>query len=49
MFLEVGEDNVPAIRLYNRAGFEQVSRRQGYYQDAAGRHSAALVLRCDFE
>jgi len=49
VFLEVGEDNVAAIRLYNRAGFEQVSRRQGYYQDAAGRQTAALVLRCDFE
>ena len=49
VFLEVGEDNTPAIRLYTRAGFEQVSRRQGYYQDEAGRQTAALVLRCDFE
>lgn len=49
VFLEVGEDNVAAIRLYGRAGFEQVSRRQGYYQDDAGRQTAALVLRCDFE
>src|SRR5690242_6628882 len=29
VFLEVGEDNAPAIRLYTRAGFEQVSRRAG--------------------
>lgn len=49
VFLEVGEDNAAAIRLYHRAGFEQVSRRQGYYQDDAGRQTAALVLRCDFE
>jgi ribosomal-protein-alanine N-acetyltransferase len=49
VFLEVGEDNAAAIRLYSRAGFEQVSRRQGYYQDDAGRQTAALVLRCDFE
>jgi ribosomal-protein-alanine N-acetyltransferase len=49
VFLEVGEDNTPAIRLYSRAGFEQVSRRQGYYQDDAGRQTAALVLRYDFE
>jgi ribosomal-protein-alanine N-acetyltransferase len=48
VFLEVGEDNTPAIRLYSRAGFEEVSRRQGYYQDSAGRQTAALVLRCDF-
>jgi len=49
VFLEVGENNTPAIRLYRRAGFEQVSRRQGYYQDDAGRQTAALVLRCDLE
>lgn len=49
VFLEVGENNTPAIRLYQRAGFEQVSRRQGYYQDGAGRQTAALVLRRDFE
>lgn len=48
VFLEVGEDNTPAIRLYERAGFEQVSRRQGYYQND-GRQTAALVLRCDLE
>ena len=49
VFLEVGENNEPAIRLYTRVGFEEVSRRQGYYQDDAGRHTTALVLRCDFE
>ena len=49
VFLEVGENNLPAIRLYNRAGFEEVSRRHGYYQDETGRQTAALVLRCDFE
>ena len=49
VFLEVGENNMPAIRLYSRAGFEQVSRRQGYYADDTGRQTAALVLRCDFE
>jgi ribosomal-protein-alanine N-acetyltransferase len=49
VFLEVGENNTPAIRLYSRAGFEEVSRRQGYYADDAGRQTAALVLRCDFE
>jgi ribosomal-protein-alanine N-acetyltransferase len=49
VFLEVGEDNVPAIRLYTRAGFEQVSRRAAYYQEAAGRQTAALILRCDLE
>jgi [ribosomal protein S18]-alanine N-acetyltransferase len=49
VFLEVGEDNTAAIRLYARAGFEQVSRRPGYYQGDAGQQTAALVLRLDFE
>jgi ribosomal-protein-alanine N-acetyltransferase len=49
VFLEVDENNTPAIRLYTRVGFEQVSRRQGYYQDSSGRQTAALVLRRDFE
>jgi [ribosomal protein S18]-alanine N-acetyltransferase len=44
VFLEVGEHNTPACRLYGRAGFREVGRRQGYYQDGA----TALVLRRDF-
>jgi ribosomal-protein-alanine N-acetyltransferase len=47
VFLEVGEDNVPALRLYRRAGFHEVGRRQGYYQDPAGTSTTALVLRRD--
>ena len=49
VFLEVDENNMPAIRLYRHAGFEEVSRRQGYYQDQSGRQTSALVLRYDFE
>jgi len=40
VFLEVDEHNAPACRLYRRAGFHEVGRRQGYYQSGA----AALVL-----
>jgi ribosomal-protein-alanine N-acetyltransferase len=47
VFLEVGEENEPARRLYARAGFRQVGRREAYYQDRPGRGTAALVLRCD--
>jgi ribosomal-protein-alanine N-acetyltransferase len=47
VFLEVDEDNVPARRLYARAGFDEVGRREAYYQDATGRSAAALVLRRD--
>jgi [ribosomal protein S18]-alanine N-acetyltransferase len=44
VFLEVGEHNRPAGRLYRRAGFYEVGRRQGYYD---GGPAAALVLRRD--
>ena len=47
VFLEVGEDNVPARKLYRRAGFREVGRRDGYYQDPKGKSTAALVLRRD--
>jgi [ribosomal protein S18]-alanine N-acetyltransferase len=47
VFLEVGHDNEPAIRLYSSAGFQEVARREGYYQNEAGRASTALVFRRD--
>ncbi|HEY1747580.1 MAG TPA: ribosomal protein S18-alanine N-acetyltransferase [Xanthobacteraceae bacterium] len=43
VFLEVGEENAPACRLYRRAGFREVGRRQGYYDSGM----TALVLRRD--
>lgn len=43
VFLEVDQQNTPACRLYGRAGFHEVGRRQAYYQSGA----AALVLRRD--
>jgi ribosomal-protein-alanine N-acetyltransferase len=48
VFLEVGEQNVPACRLYRRAGFREVGRRQNYYQQGYSEGgTAALVLRRD--
>lgn len=47
VFLEVDEDNAPARRLYNRAGFREVGRRKGYYPQGDGQPTAALVLRRD--
>jgi len=47
VFLEVDENNVPARRLYARAGFREVGRRPGYYGQAAGAPATALVLRRD--
>ncbi len=41
-FLEVRESNEAAIRLYRSRGFEEVSRRRGYYRSPV---EDALVLR----
>lgn len=43
VFLEVGEHNAAARRLYRSAGFTEVGRRRGYYDGGA----AALILRRD--
>jgi ribosomal-protein-alanine N-acetyltransferase len=44
MFLEVRPSNTPALALYQRAGFETIGRRKGYYPAADGREDA-LVMR----
>ena len=49
MFLEVDEHNEPAMRLYDRAGFHEISRRPNYYQSAGTNHATALVLRRDLD
>lgn len=46
LFLEVAEDNVPALAMYRGLGFEVVGRRRGYYVRGAGVSPAdALVMR----
>lgn len=47
VFLEVGEDNAAAGRLYARAGFHEIGRRTGYYPAANAMSSTARVLRRD--
>jgi ribosomal-protein-alanine N-acetyltransferase len=47
VFLEVDENNTPALRLYDRAGFREVGRRPNYYPAAGGKTATALVLRRD--
>ena len=44
MFLEVADDNTPAILLYAGAGYVQMATRSGYYLRPEGIHVAALVL-----
>lgn len=47
VFLEVGENNEPALKLYRRLGFYEVGRRPGYYTDDPAGPSNALTLRRD--
>ena len=47
VFLEVEENNLPARRLYDRAGFAVIGRRERYYQQAGGEQLNALLMRRD--
>ena len=47
VFLEVEENNQPARRLYQRAGFGVAGRRERYYQQPGGEQLNALLMRRD--
>jgi ribosomal-protein-alanine N-acetyltransferase len=47
VFLEVEENNQPARRLYERAGFAVTGRRERYYQQTSGEQLNALLMRRD--
>ncbi len=47
IFLEVGETNVPALRLYASLGFAEVGRRHGYYRAKGGQSVTAITMRRD--
>jgi ribosomal-protein-alanine N-acetyltransferase len=47
VFLEVEENNQPARRLYERAGFAVVGRRERYYRQGGGEPLNALLMRRD--
>ena len=47
VFLEVEENNQPARRLYERAGFAVAGRRERYYRQAGGEQLNALLMRRD--
>jgi len=44
LFLEVADDNHPALALYARAGFTEAGRRPGYYARPDGSRRDALIL-----
>ena len=44
VFLEVAEDNRPALGLYTACGFQSLGRRPDYYARADGSHVAAIVM-----
>lgn len=46
LFLEVSETNVPALGLYQGAGFVETGRRPGYYQSEDG--ADALIMKLKF-
>lgn len=47
VFLEVGEDNAAALKVYERLGFKVIGRRENYYQRPSGERQAALTMRCE--
>jgi len=47
MFLEVDEQNQPAIKLYRRHGFAEIGKRKGYYPRPDGGAATALVMARD--
>lgn len=46
IFLDVSETNIPAQRLYEKAGFKRISRRPGYYRTPDG-HKDALCYKIE--
>jgi ribosomal-protein-alanine N-acetyltransferase len=47
VFLEVEENNQPARRLYQRAGFAVAGHRERYYRQENGEQLNALLMRRD--
>ena len=44
IFLEVAEDNAPAVALYRKLNFVEVGRRKRYYERPRGKAVDALTL-----
>lgn len=44
MYLEVRPSNLRALALYDRAGFEVLGRRRGYYRARGGKEDAVVLV-----
>ena len=49
VFLEVAEDNVPALGLYRDFGFVEFARRKGYYKQGSRKIDAIMMKWCPTE
>ena len=47
LLLEVAADNVAALKLYGKFGFQKVSERRGYYPRPDGTPATAIVMARD--
>ena len=45
LFLEVRPSNIPAVKLYERMGFETIAERRHYYPADEGREHALIMRR----
>ncbi len=48
-FLEVADDNIAAIKLYNSFGFEIIGKRENYYSQETGKTASALVMALNLD
>ncbi|MBI5329989.1 MAG: ribosomal protein S18-alanine N-acetyltransferase [Betaproteobacteria bacterium] len=45
LFLEVRPSNIPAVKMYERMGFETIAQRRHYYPSDEGREDALIMRR----
>ncbi len=48
VFLEVADNNMEAVKVYRRRGFEQVGERPAYALQTDGNKATALVMRREY-
>ena len=45
VFLEVAENNAPAIALYRKSGFLEIAKRKEYFKQIGGKALTALIFK----